>query len=76
MTIDQPHRASDPATTGEATPAIFRSLTPGLFLITLGSLLLTMQLELLDVEQLWKLWPIGLIMAGISELEQWWRNER
>jgi len=76
MTLYRSTSDSAQAGDNDTTPAIFRTLTPGLFLITLGGLLLIIQLDLLSPEQLWKLWPIGLIMAGISELEEWWRDQR
>jgi fatty acid desaturase len=51
------------------------SLTPGLLILTVGIVLLISQLGWLSPEELWNLWPIGLIMAGISELEEWWRHQ-
>jgi hypothetical protein len=52
------------------------SLTPGLLIVAIGSIALVHQLQWISTDNLWKLWPVALILAGISELESWWRVQR
>lgn len=51
------------------------SLTPGLLIVTIGSIALAYQMQWVSAATLWKLWPISLILAGVSELEAWWRAQ-
>jgi hypothetical protein len=42
----------------------------------MGILLLFVQMDMIALEELWKLWPIGLILGGIADLEKWWREQQ
>ena len=57
-----------------SSPAVVPSLAPGILIICVGIVLLLTQNHLLSIEDLWKFWPVGLILAGIAELEKWWRQ--
>ncbi|MCW5962796.1 MAG: hypothetical protein KIT83_02060 [Bryobacterales bacterium] len=64
--------------TAEGTTRV-APIFPGLALITVGVIALAFRLEWVDPEtlgQLWKLWPVALILAGVSELTQWWRKQQ
>ncbi|MDZ7640020.1 MAG: DUF5668 domain-containing protein [Bryobacterales bacterium] len=52
------------------------SLAPGLLILGAGVLLLLSQMDMIALEELWKLWPLGLILAGVAELEKWWKEQR
>lgn len=52
------------------------SLAPGLLILGAGVLLLLWRMDMIALEELWKLWPAGLILAGLSELEKWWKEQQ
>ncbi len=64
-----------PEETGNRTVRIAPA-TPGLVLMTVGFILLADKFHWLEVESLWKLWPVALIIVGFVELAKWWRIQR
>jgi hypothetical protein len=52
------------------------SLAPGLLILGAGVVLLLSRMDIIALEDLWKLWPAGLILAGLAELEKWWKEQR
>jgi hypothetical protein len=52
------------------------SLAPGLLILGVGVILLLSRMDMIALEELWKFWPVGLILAGIAELEKWWREQQ
>lgn len=52
------------------------SLAPGLLILGAGVVLLLSRMDIIALEDLWKLWPAGLIIAGVAELGKWWREQR
>lgn len=52
------------------------SVTLGIVLITIGVLLLAIQMGWVDPGLLWKFWPVALILAGVFELKSRWREQK
>jgi hypothetical protein len=80
MPEDVVRRGVSPMTTqhssGFSSSREIPSLAPGLLIVGVGILLLFVQMDMIALEELWKLWPIGLILGGIADLEKWWREQQ
>ena len=52
------------------------SLLPGLLILGAGVLLLLAQMDMIAIEEIWKLWPVALIVGGAAHIVRWWKERR
>lgn len=76
MTMDSADARNTAAMGSRGHHTLATSLTPGLLIMTVGVILLAYQLQWVSAGTLWKFWPVALILAGVSELESWWREQQ
>lgn len=67
-------QSSDDRNMRDVMPALTTSLTPGLLILTVGIVMLSVKMHWIPMSMVYKLWPLVLIVIGLGKLEEWWRS--
>lgn len=48
---------------------------PGIALILVGVVALAVQMDWIALSELWRFWPVALILSGVSQLLDWRKEQ-